>query len=198
MAETRTRSLVLCGLAIALLAAGAFITVPFVPLPFTLQSLVLILLVLILRPKEALAAVGGYLLLGAIGLPLGAGFRGGISWLLGPTGGFLFGFLVGTALIAVVRELPLLKKISSEPKPLWRLVARDAAQALVIISIYYLFGTLWFSLSTGADLPAALAACVLPFVVPDLLKAAAALVCAQPVRAALGRAVPRVPANTSR
>jgi biotin transport system substrate-specific component len=196
MTETRTRSIVLCGLSIALLAAGAFITIPFGPVPFTLQSLVLILLVLILTPKEALAAVGGYLVLGTVGLPIGAGFRGGLSWLLGPTGGFLIGFLVGTALIVLIRQLPMLRKQSQQPAPLWRVLGFDSVQALVLIVVYYSFGTLWFVVSTGTPVLAALAACVIPFVIPDLLKAAAALVCAQPVRAALGRAVPRPHVDT--
>ncbi|MDR1422192.1 MAG: biotin transporter BioY [Coriobacteriales bacterium] len=191
MNESRTRSLVLCGLSIALLTAGAFIAVPFGPIVFSLQSLMLMFIVLILKPKEALAAVSGYLLLGAAGLPVGAGFRGGLSWLLGPTGGFLIGFLVGVALIAALRGLPFLRARSAHVWPLGQVMAFDGAQTLVIILVYYLFGTLWFVVSTGATVPAALMACVLPFIVPDLLKAAAALLAAQPVRAALGRSVVR-------
>jgi biotin transport system substrate-specific component len=187
MTDTRTRSLVLCGLSIALLAVGAFITLPFGPVPFTLQSMMLVVIVLILKPKEALVAVGGYLLLGAFGLPMGAGFRGGLGWLLGPTGGFLIGFLVGTALVVALRELPFLRKRIQDTASLPLRLSFDASQALIIILVYYVCGTLWFVVSTGTSIPAALAACVLPFLLPDLLKAAAALICAQPVRVALGR-----------
>jgi biotin transport system substrate-specific component len=202
MSETRTRSLVLCGLSIALLAVGAFITVPFGPVPFTLQSMMLALIVLILRPREALIAVGGYLLLGAIGLPIGAGFKGGLGWLLGPTGGFLLGFFMGTALAVALRVALSGRglrdagahgergaRAQSALRARWQTFALDSAQILIIFLVSYACGTFWFAVSTNASIPAALIACVAPFVVPDLLKAAAALTCAYPVRAALGRSV---------
>ncbi len=89
---SRTRSVVLCGLSIALLAVGAAIVVPLGPIPFTAQTLMLFLIMLILTPKEAVIAVAGYLVLGAIGLPIFSAFRGGPGVLLGPTGGFLIGW----------------------------------------------------------------------------------------------------------
>jgi biotin transport system substrate-specific component len=101
---TRTRGLVLSGLSIALLSVGAFITVPFGPVPFTLQTMMLGIVVCILSPKQAVVAVAGYLLLGTLGLPIFAGMRGGIGVLAGPTGGFLVGFLVATVIIAVLRS----------------------------------------------------------------------------------------------
>jgi biotin transport system substrate-specific component len=73
---------------------------PIGPVPFTLQSLVLIVIVLVLNLGPALTAIVGYLILGAIGLPIGAGFKGGIGWLIGPTGGFLFGFLLAVLFVA--------------------------------------------------------------------------------------------------
>ena len=79
------------GAAVALLAVSAMVTVPLGPVPFTLQTLVLAMLPAILGGRGAVAAVGLYLLAGALGLPVFSGFSGGVGQLLGPTGGFLWG-----------------------------------------------------------------------------------------------------------
>ena len=183
--RSRTQSIVLCGLSIALLAVGAAITLPFGPVPFTLQTLMLILIVLILTPQETVAAVGGYLLLGAIGLPLFSGFRGGFGILLGPTGGFLMGFFVAALLVAALRGAFGPKATGKKGS-----LALDVASILIVILSYYAFGLAWFMSLTGSTLTGALGLCVLPFLIPDAIKAAAAFICAQPVRIALKRAVP--------
>jgi biotin transport system substrate-specific component len=185
---TRTRSIALCGLSIALLAVGAFISLPLGPVPFTLQTLMLVLVVLILTPGEALVTVGGYLLIGALGLPVFAGMQGGFARLAGPAGGFLIGFFVGTLIISLLR-FALAKRTKSFGSSL----ALDIVVAVVICLASYALGTLWFAVSTGATVEAALAACVLPFVIPDAIKAVAAIACAQPVRIALGRAAWKKP-----
>jgi biotin transport system substrate-specific component len=174
----------LIGLSIALMAVGAFITLPFGPVPFTLQTLMLVLVLLILTPAEAVAAVGGYLLLGAIGLPIFSGMRGGLGVLAGPTGGFLIGFLLG-AVVAAVSRLLVAKHVSRPSA----LLGTDIAAALVAVVISYVTGVFFFDAVTGAGLQSALLICVLPFVIPDAIKIAAAIVCAQPIRAALGRSV---------
>jgi biotin transport system substrate-specific component len=74
-------------------------------------------------------------------------------------------------------------------------VALDLVLIVAISLSTYALGTWWFTVSTGATVSAALAACVIPFLLPDILKAAAALVCAQPVRVALGRAKGTQPAS---
>ncbi|MDR2587316.1 MAG: biotin transporter BioY [Coriobacteriales bacterium] len=179
---SRTRSIVLCGLSIALLAVGAAIQLPLGPIPFTLQTLMLIIILLILTPAEALVAVGGYLVLGAIGLPVFAGFKGGFGVLFGPTGGFLVGFFIAAALVGLIRMV-LTRKTHS----FYTAAALDVLSVVVAVIVYYAAGACWFALSTGATIQAAFAVCILPFLVPDLLKAAAAFVCAQPIRVALGR-----------
>jgi biotin transport system substrate-specific component len=173
---------VLCGLSIALLSVGAAIQVPLGPIPFTLQTLSLILILLILTPAEALGAVGGYLAIGLVGLPVFAGFRGGFGVLLGPTGGYLMGYFVAALAVAFLRVL-----LKDRVQGRWAAVTLDVACIIIATISYSVLGTLWFSLSTGASLSASIAACVVPFLVPDALKAVAAFVCAQPIRAALGR-----------
>jgi biotin transport system substrate-specific component len=181
--NNRTRSVVLCGLSIALLAVGAFITLPLGPVPFTLQTLMLILIVTILTPGESIVAVAGYLVLGAVGLPVFSGMRGGFAVLAGPTGGFLIGFLVGTVIVALIRII-----LSKRVHGLSVTLTFDVLAALAIMIASYGLGALWFVFSTGNTLQAALALCVVPFLAPDVIKAIAAITCAQPVRIALGRA----------
>jgi len=180
---------VLTGLSIALIAVGAFITVPLGPIPFTLQTLMLGIAICLLPPAWSVAAVGGYLALGCLGLPVFSGMRGGIAVLAGPTGGFLVGFLAAAVIIAFIRSRALPSSVNTqEPpaRPRWFLPALDISSLVLFSLIYYALGCLWFMVSTGASLEASLAACVIPFLLPDAFKIAAALFCVQPVRAALG------------
>ena len=83
---------VLVALFAALVAAGAFIKIPFVPVPMTLQTLFALLAAACLPPSMAVSSIVIYIFLGAIGLPiLTAG--GGLAAVLGPTGGYLFGMI---------------------------------------------------------------------------------------------------------
>ena len=91
---SRSRMVAFTALSIAIIAVSAWVTVPFGPVPFTLQMFAVSFAILVLEPKQAIAAIAGYLVLGAIGVPLFSGMRGGIGVLLGPTGGFLWGYLI--------------------------------------------------------------------------------------------------------
>lgn len=181
--QSRTRSLVLCALSLALTAVLAAIIVPFGPIPFTLQSLMIMLMLLILTPKEAVATIGGYLLLGALGLPVFSGFTGGLGVLLGPTGGFLMGFLVGVVLASLLRG-GISRRIKG-PRGFFLL---DIASLMILVLAYYALGLFWFWQISGTTITTAFTLSVLPFLIPDALKAIAAFTCAKPIRAALGRA----------
>ena len=93
---SRTRSLAVCALCVALLVASCFFTIPIGPVPFTLQTAVVVLIALLLEPRWACATAGVYLLMGAVGLPVFSSMTGGIAKLLGPTGGFLVSYPIGT------------------------------------------------------------------------------------------------------
>ena len=189
--QSRTRSIVLCGLSIALLAVGAFVTVP-VPLgltPFTLQTMMLFIILMVLSPTEAFIAVAGYLLLGALGLPIFSGMTGGFAKLIGPTGGFLVGYLVAALAVGGMRVLFMRNGGCGAKKErlqkVWR-IAFDVLMILLACVLFFTLGTIWYSVNMGVDLAAALVACVLPFVVTEPIKIAVAVVCIQPVRHALG------------
>lgn len=177
---SRTRSIAFVGLTVAILAVSAWITVPLGPIPFTLQTFAVAFAVLVLSPKEALAAMGCYLLLGAVGVPVFSGMRGGIGVLMGPTGGFLWGMLLGIAaagaLLSVMRGQG--NKLS--------LPVEIAAVAL-IIAVTYLCGVLQYMLVASVGIEVAFFTCVAPFVVVDACKILAAVFVARQVRAAVGR-----------
>ena len=161
----------------ALMALCAWISIP-APVPFTLQTFALFLAPGLLGGRLGAAAVGAYLLLGAFGLPVFAGFSGGIGALLGPTGGFLLGFLPA-ALVMWGAEAALGR---SEPVFL--------ASAVLGQGLCYLFGSAWYAFGYAggaAGLPAALSACVLPFLLPDAAKLALAFALRRRLAPALAR-----------
>lgn len=163
------------GASVALLAVSAMVTVPLGPVPFTLQTLVLAMLPAVLGGRGAVAAVGLYLLVGAVGLPVFSGFSGGMGQLLGPTGGFLWGFLLGSALGALALELKALPEL-----------ARHALCALVMLVTSYVLGTMHLASYLSVSLPAAALSAVVPFVLPDLIKLGVGVTVGLRVRRALG------------
>lgn len=173
-----SRSVAYTGMTVALLAVSAWVAVPLGPVPFTLQTFVLAFAILVLRPSECIAALGAYLLLGAVGVPVFSGMRGGIGMLAGPTGGFLWGFLVGAvAALLVVRLLP--------PKGARSDFARGYAACLTFLLVSYACGWVQLVLVAGMGPSAAFLTAIAPFVVPDLVKLSAAVAVAQAVRNAV-------------
>jgi biotin transport system substrate-specific component len=160
----------------ALTAAGTFIAIPlpFSPVPIVLQNLFALLSGLILGPFLGFCAVGLYLIAGAIGAPVFAGATGGFVHLIGPTGGFLFGYLLS----AVVGGL-----IAGKPRPgintrIWRIIL---AAAFGLLSVY-VPGLLRLKAAMGADWPAVLAAGFLPVLIGDGIKAVVAVLIAPRLR----------------
>ena len=175
----RTRALARAALAAALMAVCSWISLP-TAVPFTLQTFALFLTLGVLGGRLGALAVGVYLLLGAVGLPVFAGFSGGLGALLGATGGYLLGFLL-TALTVWGAE-----RLWGSSAPVF------LASCLAGLGLCYLFGTVWFaavyaSSSGPVGLAAVLGWCVAPFVLPDLAKLALALALRRRLSAALGR-----------
>lgn len=172
----RTRELVTAALLAALLAASAWVAIPLGGgVPLTLQTFIVVLAGLVLGPRAAGAALAVYLLLGAAGLPVFAGARGGLGVLLGPTGGYLWGFLAGAVLIAFIRS-GLAVKMTSR-------IADAVAVAVGLIAIY-LLGWTQLMLVMALSPAEAFAAGVLPFVVADAAKGAVAIGVASALRRA--------------
>lgn len=162
------RDMVYIALMAALMAVCAWISIPAGDVPFTLQTLGVFCAVGLLGGKRGTAAVLLYLLMGAVGLPVFSGFTGGPGRLLGVTGGYLIGF-VFTALTYWLVTTPAGVRT-------WSM----AFGMLLGCAVYYAFGTAWFMAvyargSGPIGFGAALMKCVVPYVVPDLVKIALAL-----------------------
>ena len=165
----KTKSLVQIALGAAFIAVCAWITIPG-PIPFTMQTLAVLTVAGLLGAGKGCAAVGVYLLLGAVGVPVFSGFRGGVQALAGPTGGYLIGFLFTALLVGW--------GIMRFPK-LWQM----CAFMVLGIVICYAFGTAWFGLFfANGGIGAILAACVIPFILPDCAKIALSLLLVRRIR----------------
>ena len=140
--QGHTRSVAFCGLCVAIMVVSAWITVPFGPVPFTLQVFALVFAILVLKPKESVAAVCIYLLMGAMGLPVFSSMRGGIGVLAGPTGGFLWGYLLGAILVAAIMTL-------WDRRSARRPLAADVVAVIVFLLVCYACGWVQLSFVTG-------------------------------------------------
>ena len=148
----KTKDMAYIALMAVLISVCSWLSVP-AAIPFTMQT-------------YGSIAVAVYIALGAVGLPVFSGFAGGIGKLMGPSGGYIFGFML-TALCYWLCERVLGKK-------LWV----KTVSLVVGLALCYAFGTVWFVKVYSAAKPisyaSALGMCVFPFIVPDLVKMALA------------------------
>jgi len=159
----------------ALIAVGALIHLPVGPVPVVLQNLFVLLAGLTLGSRYGLAAVLLYLLIGAMGMPVFAGGKGGIAHFLGPTGGYLLGFAAAAFLVGTISE--------RFPRGTATDILAVAAGTLVI----YMAGVPWLKTVTQMTWTKAVTVGMIPFLPGDILKAAAAVLLARPARAVLSR-----------
>ena len=152
-----TRKLTRCALFAAMMALCAWIGVPLGHTVFTMQTFGVLLALGLLGGKRGTVSILCYLLLGAAGLPVFSGFRGGIGAILGPTGGYLWGFLAAGLTFWLFEK--------------W---SRPLAMIAGIIACYAC-GTVWYMTYTGGALEAVLAQTVLPYLIPDAVKLILAL-----------------------
>ena len=162
----------------ALTAVMSFISIPmpFSLVPITGQTLAVMLTGSILPVRQAYWSMLAYLLIGAVGLPVFSGFSGGIGVLLGPTGGYLIGYLPGVMLIALLK---------GQNNNLWSLAL---ANSIGGIGIVYLLGITWLSLVTGIGFQKAIMTGALPFIPGDIIKVIAATVISATVNKRLQKA----------
>ncbi|AFE08214.1 BioY family protein [Corallococcus coralloides DSM 2259] len=143
----------------ALLAQVA-LSVPGSPVPITGQTLAVVLTAAALGPGRGLAAQAAYLLLGAVGLPFFAKGASGWGALVGPTGGFLVGFLPAAFLVGLAAR-------HGYDRRWWTAVPLFfAGQVLVLV-----IGVCWLQVKAGLDFATAFQKGFLPFVPGGLLKA---------------------------
>lgn len=162
--------IVCIGLSAAIIAVCSQIAIPFA-VPFTLQTFAVCTTAGLFGAKRGTISVLIYILLGAAGVPVFSGFRGGISALLGVTGGYIIGFIFTALIIGTVSD-----KFNRKPLPL-------VISMIFGLAVCYIFGTIWFmsmyAKNTGTiGISAVLSMCVIPFIIPDIIKiACAAFLC---------------------
>ena len=148
--------MVFCALFASLMAICAWISVPVLDIAFTLQTFAVFLTLGLLGGKRGSAAILIYLLLGAAGMPVFSGFRGGLGILAGVSGGYLWGFLFSGLVYWALERFG-------------KLPAMIAGQL-----VCYLCGSLWFYLYAGGGLWLILLRCVVPYLISDAVKIALA------------------------
>lgn len=166
MARLTTREIAVAALFTALLAVSAFIAIPVGSVPFTLQVFVVLLTGMVLGPRLGLLSVFAYLVLGLFA-PVYAGGASGLGVLLGPTGGYLWGFLPAVLVSGYVTGRGATR--------LPRLLLAGTAGLVPI----YALGALWLALQLDLSPEVAVVTGVVPFVWIDLVKAAVAAVTAR-------------------
>lgn len=158
--------LVWTALLAATICAGAYLIVPIGPVPVSMQPFFVFLAGYVLGPRHGAMAVGLYLLAGTIGLPVFAGGKSGLGHLLGPTGGYLFGF-VGSAYLCG------LARCAVTPVP-W---VRGLITGLAALLLAYATGATWLKLALSLSWTKAWVVGVAPFIPWDAVKVVAALAC---------------------
>lgn len=173
----KTLDLAYIALCAALIAVCSWIQIPTV-VPFTLQTFAVFLAVYFLGGKKGTMSVFIYIMLGLIGLPVFAGFKGGPGALFGMTGGYILGFIMQAAIFWLFENF-FGRKIWSE----------IISMVLGLIACYA-YGTIWFMLIWSGDkgpitLSSALGMCVFPFVLVDTAKMLVAITLGKTLRKAL-------------
>jgi biotin transport system substrate-specific component len=160
----------------ALTAAGAFISfpLPFSPVPVVLQNLLALLSGLVLGPVMGPLSVALYLTAGAIGAPVFAGGAGGFARFLGPTGGFLAGYVLAALVAGLFAGVP---RVSARPRS-WRIIAG----AVMGMAAVYVPGLLQLQLITGRPFADTFMAGCLPFLPGDAVKCVFAVLAAGRLR----------------
>jgi biotin transport system substrate-specific component len=159
----REIALILGGSLLIALSAQLQFVLPFSPVPITGQTFAVLLLGALYGSKRGPATVVTYLALGAVGLPVFAGGAFGIARLVGPTGGYLLGFVAAAFVVGLLSERGWDRK-------LWT----TAVGMIIGNGIIYVAGVLWLSRFVGW--PAVLSTGVLPFLAGDALKIALATI----------------------
>lgn len=179
------RMTVYTALLTALIVIGAYVTIPIGPVPIALQSLFILLAGLLLGPAWGLASIGLYAALGVLGLPVFSGGGAGIGHVLGPTGGYIAGFIPAVFVIGLVSGRK-------------RMLLRDIAAVLAGSLIIYAAGIPWLKHVLNLSWEKAAAAGMLPFLPGDAVKAGIAVLIARyagPLMPKISRNRPRQAAD---
>ena len=170
MQRNKIQNLTMIALMAAILCIAGPFVIPFGMVPMSLANMVIYLTIILLDKKKATISVVIYLLIGFVGLPVFAGFTGGAGKLLGPTGGYLIGYLALSGIAGMILETYDKEKSVGQLKMIQMLSLGVGTLGL------YLVGTVWLMIQSNLSIVSALSIGVLPFVVFDIMKIVAAVV----------------------
>ncbi len=164
MSNRRIKDMVLIALFSAIIVICSLITIPSA-IPFTLQTFAVFLCLNIIGAKKGIISIFIYIFLGVVGLPVFSGFNGGIGALFNVTGGYIVGFIFSALIFWVITSV-----FNKESRKIIKIIASFAG-----LVGCYIFGTLWYVLlyiknGDTVSFISALTICVLPFIIPDILK----------------------------
>lgn len=161
--------------AITCILAPMALPIPISPVPISLTNLVIFFMAYILGMKLSVASYVLYLLLGTVGLPVFSGFTGGVGKLLGPTGGYLIGFIFLAAIAGFFVE-----KFPAK-------IYMHVVGMIIGMAICYIFGTAWLAGQLGMSFVAALGIGVIPYLPGDTAKIIIAIIAGPQIRKAVSR-----------
>ncbi|MCR5746662.1 MAG: biotin transporter BioY [Lachnospiraceae bacterium] len=156
--NSKTKNMALIAVMTAVICILGPLSLPIGPVPISLGTLALYLTVYILGAKRSAIAVVTYILIGLVGLPVFSGFCGGPAKLLGPTGGYIIGYIPMVIIAGIFIDKDYKNRIIS------------ALGMIAATAVLYLIGTVWLAVSANMTPAGALAAGVLPFIPLDLVK----------------------------
>jgi len=170
----RTKNMAYISLGAVILAVSAWITIPFT-VPFTLQTFALFLLLNTFGGKIGMLAYLLYIALGFVGVPVFSGFNNAYAVFSGPTAGYVIGFAVTGGVYFALNKLLLVNKAVAYIMP------------FVSLAGCYLCAVGWymFYFQTASNIYAAVSVCVLPYIIPDILKILLALILSPRIKKAL-------------
>lgn len=165
MQNKNLRAMLTAALFSAIIAVSGYISIPlpFSPVPISLQTLAVLLCGLLLTPQYAFLASGLWLLMGTIGLPVFANGTSGIGIVFGPTGGYIFGFVIAAVVISLLR--------GRDANTVRFYLAAFVGNFLII----YPLGIIGLMLIAKLPLEAAIVNGMLPFIIGDIVKIVAAV-----------------------
>ncbi len=160
--KSKSHNITITALFSAVICILSVVTIPIGPIPLSLSLFAVILSSTVLNVRQSFLAVILYILVGAIGIPVFSGFKGGFYVLFDATGGFIFSYIP----VAFINSFISYKTNKKTPKFIG---------AILSLIPLYLFGTLQYSVVCSQDFKTSFAVCVLPFVAFDILKAISAV-----------------------
>lgn len=170
------RDIAQIGVFTALTAIGAFITIPAVPVPITLQTFFALMSGMLLGSRKAMLSQIAYVLLGLAGLPILAGFSGGLQTVMKPSFGFLIGFIPAAYLTGKIAEgsWTTVRGLT--------MAALAGTLCMYVFGLPYMYYILNIVLSKNMSLYSVLKAGMLLFIPGDTIKAAVAIYLAKKLK----------------